>query len=136
MDTVSDSLKGLRILVAEDNFVNQKVIRIILEKAGCNYEIAEDGLQALKLYEQKEYDLVLMDCQMPQMDGLQTSIEIRNFEKLNQKQRCPIVAMTANSMKGDEERCISVGMDGFLSKPFKSQELVHIIGQWGRKGSL
>lgn len=120
-------LSSLKILVAEDNVINQKIIRIILDRNKCNYEMVEDGNKAVKMYESGAFNLVLMDCQMPDLDGLQASKLIRDFEKLKQLPRCYIVALTANTMLGDREKCISAGMDGFLSKPFKSQELVEIL---------
>lgn len=123
----------LKILVAEDNPINQKVIRIILERSGCEFEIANDGLVALQKFKTGDYNLVLMDCQMPNLDGLQTSVQIRDYESLNSKIRTPIIAMTANAMMGDRERCMSVGMDDFLAKPFKSNELTSILQRWAVK---
>lgn len=120
----------VKILVAEDNPINQKVIRIILERHGLSYEIALDGEEAVRKYRDGDFQLILMDCQMPNLDGLSASRQIRDFEASNLKKRCPIVAMTANTMKGDRERCISAGMDDFLAKPFKSQDLVGVINQW------
>ena len=117
-------------MVVEDNPVNQKVIRIILERGGYHYEIAMDGLEAVQKYQANAYDLVLMDCQMPILDGLSASASIRKFELASKKGRCPIVAMTANTMKGDEERCLAAGMDDFLAKPFKSQDLLKVINRW------
>lgn len=124
-----------KILVVEDNLVNQKVIRIILERGGYHYEIAQDGLEAIEKYQSDKYDLVLMDCQMPNLDGLSASIKIRELESIDKKSRCSIVAMTANAMKGDRERCLAAGMDDFLAKPFKSQDLISIISQWGNKNA-
>lgn len=123
----------VRILVAEDNPVNQKVIRIILEREGFNFEIADNGEDVIKSYETGQFDLVLMDCQMPKMDGLQASVQIRKFEHATEKARCPIVAMTANAMTGDRERCLSHGMDDFLAKPFKRNELMAVIELWSRR---
>ena len=119
-----------KILVAEDNPINQKVIRIILERMGANYEFAMDGSEAFSKFETGAYSLVLMDCQMPKLDGLQASKQIRELEGRTLQERCPIVAMTANAMKGDRENCISAGMDDFLSKPFKSQDLVQVVSKW------
>lgn len=121
------------ILIAEDNLVNQKVIRIILERGGFKYEIAQDGAEAFEMYQNGKYDLVLMDCQMPNLNGLETTIKIRELELSRNLPRCPIVAMTANAMSGDQDRCMTAGMDGFLSKPFKSHDLIQTIQQWGAK---
>lgn len=129
----SKSIRPLRILVAEDNLVNQKVIRILLEKAGLNFQIVNDGVEAVSQFEKEKFDLVLMDCQMPNLDGLHASQQIRNLEAKANTSRCAIVAMTANAMKGDMEKCFEAGMDGFLSKPFRSQDLLHVIDEWGVK---
>lgn len=121
------------ILVVEDNLVNQKVIRIILEREGYHYEIATDGIEAIEKFRSGKFDLVLMDCQMPKLDGLDACQRIREIEVVQNKGRCPIVAMTANAMKGDRERCLSFGMDDFLAKPFKSIDLLSIIQTWGKR---
>lgn len=136
MNLTSDtkvSFQDIKILIVEDNIINQKVLRIILDKAGCAYDVAEDGYQAIHKYQVGQYDLVLMDCQMPNLDGLQASEQIRHHESETRRERCPIVAMTANAMKGDKERCLSVGMDDFLAKPFKTADLIRIIQTWGGK---
>lgn len=122
--------QALKILVVEDNPVNQKVVKILLEKSGYSYELAQDGLQACELYTQKNFDLILMDCQMPNLNGLEASEKIRSIEINQTRKRCPIVAMTANAMKGDRERCLSAGMDDFLAKPFKGDDLYKIISSW------
>lgn len=126
----------LKILVAEDNEVNQKVLRIILDKNGYTYEIVPDGIEALNKYKSGIYNLILMDCQMPQLDGLQTSKQIRMDENLQKKERCTIVAMTANAMKGDKEKCLEAGMDDFISKPFKSQDLLQVLQRWSKAKEL
>ncbi|MBX9768987.1 MAG: response regulator [Bdellovibrionales bacterium] len=123
----------MRILIAEDNIVNQKVLRIILERYGADYEIAETGAIAVEKFASGSFDLVLMDCQMPQMDGLEASRKIRELETQQSRKRTPIVAMTANAMKGDRERCLSHGMDDFLAKPFKSNELISVVETWERQ---
>ncbi len=123
----------LRILIAEDNEVNLKVIKIILANCGWQFDIAQDGNEAVEKYNSERYDLVLMDCQMPRMDGIEATNRIRQIETLAQMSRTPIVAMTANAMKGDREKCLAAGMDDFLSKPFKSQEFKTKISEWTRK---
>jgi len=125
--------EGFRILVVEDNLINQKVIRIILDREGYQYEIATDGVEAIEKFANGDFQLVLMDCQMPNLDGLDACKKIREIEERQSKIRCPIVAMTANAMKGERERCLSFGMDDFLAKPFKSFELVSIIQIWNKK---
>jgi CheY-like chemotaxis protein len=126
-------LKKLKILVVEDNLVNQKVLRIILDRNDCQYEIANDGAEAIQMFEKGKYNLILMDCQMPVLNGLQASQKIRELEQSKMVPRCRIVAMTANAMMGDREKCISAGMDDFLSKPFKSQDLLEMLKAWGEK---
>lgn len=123
----------MKILVAEDNLINQKIIRIILEKSGLEYEMVNNGQEAVASFESSKYSLVLMDCQMPVMDGIQASSQIRKLEQEKKSGRCAIVAMTANAMKGDKERCLAAGMDDFLAKPFKSQDLAKMISSWSSK---
>lgn len=130
MNAIINPLKRLKILVAEDNEVNQRVLRAILERAGYNCDYAKDGKEAVERYPGGNYDVILMDCQMPFLDGLQATSEIRNLEVQSKLNRCPIVALTANAMKGDRERCLNVGMDDFISKPFKSQDLLAKIQNW------
>lgn len=128
-------MKRMRILVAEDNIINQKIIRIILDRSDCDYEIAQDGNEALNQYQSGAFDLILMDCQMPHLDGIQAAQKIREFESTQKMQRCCIIAMTANAMKGDKEKCLSAGMDDFLAKPFKSQQLTEILQIWRKDAS-
>lgn len=118
------------ILVAEDNEVNQKLVSSILTKSGINYRIVSNGQEAIKVYENESFDLILMDCQMPIMDGFAATEKIREIEKSKSRKRVPIIAITANAMKGDREKCIGKGMDDFLSKPFRMNELLDIIGVW------
>jgi len=110
-----------QILLAEDNIVNQKVALRLLEKLEYQVEIVADGRAALSAWQSGNFDLILMDCQMPHVDGFETTREIRRLE--NGRCRIPIVALTANAMKGDEERCIAAGMDGFVSKPIDRLKL-------------
>jgi len=98
-----------------------------LEKLGCEVDIAMNGLEALEKWEHRAYDLVLMDCQMPEMDGYEAAIQIRNRE--HGRGRTPIVAVTANAMTYDRERCRQTGMDGFLSKPIHMEELKRLLAQ-------
>ena len=110
-----------RILVAEDNVVNQKVASRLLEKFDYGVEVVADGRSAVGAWQTGNFDLILMDCQMPYMDGYEATQEIRRLE--GGRCRIPIVALTANAMKGDEERCIAAGMDGFVSKPIDRHKL-------------
>jgi CheY-like chemotaxis protein len=110
-----------RILLAEDNIVNQKVALRLLEKLEYQVEVVADGRAALIAWQSGNFDLILMDCQMPHVDGYDATREIRRME--DGRCRIPIVALTANAMKGDEERCIAAGMDAFVSKPIDRLKL-------------
>jgi CheY-like chemotaxis protein len=113
---VQGSAAGMfRILVAEDNIVNQSLVAAVLEKAGYQIVLAADGHEALEYFERQAFDLILMDVQMPRMDGLAATAAIRAAEKTGK--HMPIVAMTAHAMKGDRELCIQAGMDDYLTKP-------------------
>jgi signal transduction histidine kinase/CheY-like chemotaxis protein len=114
----------LRLLVAEDNLINQKVIQQMLKKIGSRADIVVDGAQALAAVERGQYDLVLMDVQMPEMDGYEATRRIRLLPK---KQKPRIIALTANALMGDHEKCISAGMDGYMSKPVSLDSLVSAL---------
>ncbi len=116
----------LHILLAEDNPVNQRVAMRTLEKAGHSVVLAENGIAALKAIGQDSFDLVLMDVQMPEMDGLEATAEIRKTEVGGTIHR-PIIAMTAHAMKGDRERCLAAGMDDYLSKPVRPRDLLSLL---------
>ena len=116
----------LRILVAEDNFVNQRLAARLLEKRGHSVTIADNGRAAVQAFEREPYDLVLMDVQMPEMDGFEATAAIRDKERAVGG-HIPIVALTANAMKGDSERCLNSGMDAYLAKPLRPRELYDLI---------
>jgi CheY-like chemotaxis protein len=118
--------RSLQILVVEDTLFNQKFILRLLESRGHRATIAENGRQAIEQIEKESYDLVLMDVQMPIMDGLEATREIRNREKQTGR-HIPIIAMTAHAMKGDRERCLEAGMDNYISKPISSEMLFKTI---------
>lgn len=112
--------------MAEDNPINQRVGKLILQRAGFDIDLVTDGNEALEAHRTRPYDLILMDCQMPIMDGFEASRQIRALD-----QRQPIiVAVTANALVGERERCLSAGMDDYLSKPFQAEELVAIVRKW------
>jgi signal transduction histidine kinase/CheY-like chemotaxis protein len=117
---------GLRILVAEDNPVNQVLSRRLLEKRGHTVVIANNGVEAITILEAEGFDAALMDLQMPEMDGYDTTRAIRNKERVSGK-HLPIIALTAHAMKGDEASCLACGMDGYISKPIRTAELVAIL---------
>jgi CheY-like chemotaxis protein len=119
----------LRVLLAEDNIVNQSLMATVLEKEGHHVLLAADGMEALAAFERQPFDLVLMDVQMPRMDGLEATAAIRATEKDSGK-HVPIVAMTAHAMKGDRERCIQAGMDDYLPKPIDLSDLRAALAKW------
>lgn len=119
-----------RILVAEDYPTNQAVVRKHLEAAGCRVDIAENGQIACDLFQQNDYDLVLMDMQMPIMDGLTATGKIRQWEKEHSKQAVPILALTANAYSRDREQCLEAGMDDFLEKPLRQKALMMNLAKW------
>ncbi len=122
----AESRHPLRILLAEDNVVNQRVARAILEKRGHTVGVAANGREAVRLAREREFDLILMDVQMPEMNGLEATMAIRALE-VGAGRRLPIVAMTAHAMKGDSERCLEAGMDAYVSKPIKPELLFATI---------
>lgn len=117
------------VLLVEDNSVNQKVAQKILKKIGCKTDLAINGQEAVDLYQKNNYDLILMDCQMPIMDGYDASIQIREFEK-NKGKHTPIIAMTAHVMDKNRERCFEVGMDDYMSKPIKYIKVLEMVKKW------
>jgi CheY-like chemotaxis protein len=121
----------LRILVAEDNPVNQRLVMRLLEKRGHHATLATNGREAVEAAAQGDYDLILMDLQMPEMGGLEATAAIREQEAASGKRR-PILALTAHAMKGDEERCRVAGMDGYLTKPLGSEALDVALAKFGR----
>lgn len=119
------------ILIVEDNMINQRLAKRVLEKMGCNVQIASNGKEAFEFYisNPSSLDLIFMDCQMPVMSGYESSRAIRLHEG-SSSQHVPIIAMTANSMKGDRENCLDSGMDDYISKPFKQAEIVRVLSQY------
>lgn len=116
-----------KILLVEDNKINQAVANDMLYQLGCHIHTVENGKQALEAAQQAHYDLILMDCYMPEMDGFDATRAIRQLESY---QNIPIIALTANAMVGDREQCLAVGMDDYLSKPLKSKELCNTLARW------
>jgi two-component system, sensor histidine kinase and response regulator len=123
---VREQLRSLEILVAEDNVVNQRLITRLLEKRGHRSVVVKNGREAIDAIRGQAFDAVLMDCEMPELDGLEAASEIREQEKAGGV-HIPIIALTAHAMRGDRERCIAAGMDGYISKPVKAEELFSTI---------
>jgi PAS domain S-box-containing protein len=126
MHTLREHRTGARVLLVEDNRVNQAVVRRLLEKNQYGVEVAGNGREALTKFQSGIFDLVLMDVQMPEMDGFETTAAIRALEKTGGG-HVPIIAMTAYALSGDQERCLAAGMDGYISKAFRLEELLKII---------
>jgi len=122
------SSRPLRILLAEDNAVNRLLAVRMLEKRGHSVVAANDGRAALAALETGLFDALLMDIQMPEMDGFEATAEIRNAERETGR-HLPIIALTASAMKGDRERCLNAGMDGYLVKPIHAPELDEALGE-------
>ena len=122
---------GMKILLAEDNVINQKVAVRMFERFGHRVDVVANGLEAVEALSRIPYDLVFMDCQMPEMDGLEATRVIRERER-SSSHRTPIIAMTANAMQGDREQCLRAGMDDYVSKPVTSDALAAVFARWGR----
>jgi PAS domain S-box-containing protein len=125
-------LGDFQILLVEDNLINQEIARDMLLQLGCTVLIAKDGLEAVHAVQNAHFDLILMDCHMPNLDGFDASRQIRQFETKLQRSPVPIVALTANAMQGDKERCLAVGMNDFLTKPIILAKLRPVLERWLR----
>jgi len=124
--TLREGKKKLRVLLAEDNAVNQKLAARVLEKHGHHATVTSNGREAVAALDQDNFDVVLMDVQMPEMDGFEATAAIRAREDSTGR-HLPIIAMTAHAMQGDQERCLAAGMDGYIAKPIKAQELIDLL---------
>ena len=130
-DTTPARNSTVRILMAEDNSINQRVGKLILQRAGFCIDLVTDGNEAVEAHRSEPYDMILMDCQMPTMDGFEATRRIRAGS-----QRQPvIIAVTANALVGERERCLAAGMDDYLSKPFQAEQLVAIVEKWASSAS-
>jgi two-component system, sensor histidine kinase and response regulator len=123
-----------RVLVVEDNPVNLEITRVMLGAVGCQVFVASNGLEAVAAVKEQTFDLILMDCQMPELDGYGATEAIRRLERENAlpavATRTPVIALTANAMEGDRERCVVSGMDDYLSKPFTRAQLLELLVKW------
>ncbi len=129
-----NNLAGLKVLIAEDNRVNQMVFERMLLRLGCQIHLAQSGREALSILREHSIDLILMDCQMPELDGYQTTTELRSWG--GSYASLPIIALTASAMAEDRQRCLDVGMNDFLSKPLMLATLQEKLGQWGNPKAL
>jgi CheY-like chemotaxis protein len=123
----SDGKMPVRILLAEDNIINQKVAVGLLHNIGYAADVANNGMEVLSALELRPYDIILMDCQMPELDGYETTQRIRSNTKMNSTR---IIAMTANAMRGESEKCLDAGMNDYLSKPVRLEALRDMIARW------
>jgi signal transduction histidine kinase/CheY-like chemotaxis protein len=119
-----------KVLLAEDNMVNQMVGRAVLQKFGCRVDLAKNGEEAISKAAVNAYDIIFMDCQMPVMDGYQATRQIRHTENQTKANKLPIIALTANALAGDREKCLAVGMDDYVSKPFDTKAILDVLQRW------
>jgi CheY-like chemotaxis protein len=124
--------RALAVLVVEDNAVNREVAKGLLQSLGCRVESAADGLEAVEACARMPYDVVLMDCQMPHLDGYEATRRIRALEVSGH--RTAVIGLTASAMSGDRERCLAAGMDDYLPKPVRPQDLEAVLRRWGGGG--
>jgi CheY-like chemotaxis protein/iron only hydrogenase large subunit-like protein len=127
--SITDRFENLKVLVVEDMPFNRLLMIKVLDKLCCNVEIATNGIEAVQKARESTYDIILMDCQMPEMDGYTATQKIREIEAPLHK-RTPIIALTADAMTADRERCLQAGMDDHLGKPFKQEQIVELIKKW------
>jgi len=127
---IKPTFTNTHILVAEDNPVNLMVVSEIIEQYGCRVTPAGNGIEVIEMIKKNRFDLVLMDCQMPEMDGYEATINIRRIETTNKTKELPVIAFTANAMLGDSDRCISAGMDDYITKPVEQKKLAAILMKW------
>jgi osomolarity two-component system sensor histidine kinase NIK1 len=121
-------VERLNILLVEDNLLNQRIVTFSLKKYNHEVTIANNGVEAIEMFRDNKYDVILMDIMMPVMDGLEATVKIREIESQNNfNSRTPIIALTANTMDNDRDKCISYGMDEFMAKPFDIEKLKSIF---------
>ena len=128
----SFNLENIRVLLVEDNLINRKLASKLLEKKGAKIVCATNGVEALEILQKEQFDLVLMDIQMPVMDGFEATKQIRSMEN-EKNSNIPVIAMTAHALKGDRDKCLAAGMDDYLSKPIKANELYKKVARWSLK---
>jgi|GEM_PF-1009273 len=124
------SFSNAHILLAEDNPVNQMVASEMLEGHGCTVTPAGNGLEVVQLIKQRDFDLIFMDCQMPDMDGFEATKKTREYENKIKSGKIPIIAFTANAMQGDKEKCMAAGMDDYISKPVSQEAIENVLSKW------
>lgn len=136
LDQMEPLPSGFSVLLVEDNTVNQKLAAKILSRMGCHVDLAINGKEAVSMARKQTYDIIFMDCQMPEMDGYEATRRIRDFEsdnKVPEKERVPIIAITANAMRGDREKCLEEGMNDYIAKPIDAGQIGQLIDKWRHK---
>ncbi|MNS89307.1 Signal transduction histidine-protein kinase BarA [compost metagenome] len=129
-DTAAAGQAPLRMLLVEDNAINQEIALAMLEDSGYEATSADNGRRALALWERYPFDVILMDCQMPEMDGFEATRRLRRMESEQGRSRTPIIALTANAILGDRELCLDAGMDDYLAKPYTRAALLALLARW------
>jgi CheY-like chemotaxis protein len=127
---ITANFKGKKALVVDDYIINQELTKEMMEMMGCNVDVAEDGIIALEKYKNNIYDIIMMDVQMPELDGYEVTKKIRDFEASGGKKHTIIVAITANAMQGDQEKCLNAGMDDYISKPLRGEHLEKVLTKY------
>jgi len=127
---------AIKVLLAEDNSINKEVIVRMLEKMGCVTTAVSNGMEAIAAVRVQAFDIILMDCQMPEMDGFEASEQIIRFQQARRAALTPIIAITANAMRGDRERCLAAGMSDYIAKPVYSETLERVLGNWAPEVSV
>jgi CheY-like chemotaxis protein len=135
MGPLRQGRRRLRVLVAEDNVINQLLMRRLIEKVGDEVLVAGNGREAVAMLEAHPFDIVFMDVQMPELDGMAATAEIRRREAFTGAARLPVIALTASAMKGDRERCLDAGMDGYLAKPVSIKEVAALLDRLAVAGA-
>ncbi|MEA2051003.1 MAG: ATP-binding protein [Campylobacterota bacterium] len=129
-EQLKENFKKFNLLLVEDNISNQKFMGVLLSRLNISFDLASDGIEALELYKQNSYNTILMDENMPNMNGIEATRQIRKIEKKNSTKHTPIIALTANAIKGDKERFLDIGMDEYLAKPLNITKLVDILKKY------
>jgi CheY-like chemotaxis protein len=133
LNAIDKQLQGLRVLLAEDNVVNQKVAMSILRRLGCEVQAVDNGRLAVEAVKEGQYDVVLMDIQMPELDGLAATVAIRRLPSAQRS--LPIIAVTANAMQSDREACMASGMDDFMPKPITFADVLAMLVKWDSRNT-
>jgi CheY-like chemotaxis protein len=135
MEAPGEGRRRLRVLVAEDNIVNQLLMRRLIEKIGDEVLVAGNGREAVAMLKAQPFDVVFMDVQMPELDGVAATAEIRRREAMTRGAGVPIIALTASAMKADRERCLDGGMDGYMTKPLNIREVAALLDRLAMEGT-